>query len=707
MNVRAPKTARIAALGTVTLLVAALLPLSAVSAVTGGATKLVITSTSLGVGNATAGVPFTVTVKAQDNSSVVATGFTDPVTFASNDPQAQVSPASPYTYLVGDNGSKDFGVTLKTAGSKTITFSAAGLTPATATITVDVGTTRQLVFVQQPSTSPASAAFLSQPAVAVQDAYGNRITTDSTTPVTFSITSGTPAIGAGTLTCAGTGSGGRTFTASSGLATAVGCNINGIGIGYRLDAADGTASPVAPHPYGTVASNLFDIADNLAFETQPGGGAGAGAKAQGGIAFTNQPKVTVRGGTTNKAVNDSTTIVTLGIRSGTGTVGAILTCDQPSNVLKVTTGSAQFTGCKIDKAGTGYQLVATSVPAYGVNAWYSTAFDVLAGPASKLTFTTQPAGAAAGQAFTTQPVVAITDAGGNVATTGVSANVTLTIGTNPGVPAGTLTCTPSQTVATATSGPNAGKAVFSGCKITNSGIGYTLVATATSVVCAAGACATPGVLSPGTSTAFTVTAPAAQIALTPSASVITWGGTVVLTTRFAVNGAGKTFTLQGARDGVSWATIATLITDANGNSSYAYRPVSNLYYRVVFAGTSDLIAGFSNTTRVVVRQKAFMRPTNSGTTRVVARNTKVTFTTTVRPARADLPPARVSFLFYRRVSTGWAFFTKRDVYINSAGQAFYTWTFSTRGEWYVRSVANPTPYNANSVMTPVERYSVR
>jgi hypothetical protein len=35
-----------------------------------------------------------------------------------------------------------------------------------------------------------------------------------------------------------------------------------------------------------------------------------------------------------------------------------------------------------------------------------------------------------------------------------------------------------------------------------------------------------------------------------------------------------------------------------------------------------------------------------------------------------------------------------------------TFTFSPSGQWYVRSAANPTPYNANSVMSPVERYSV-
>jgi hypothetical protein len=367
--------------------------------------------------------------------------------------------------------------------------------------------------------------------------------------------------------------------------------------------------------------------------------------------------------------------------------------------MKTTAGSAQFTGCRIDKAGTGYQLVATSVPAYGGNAWYSNTFSIVAGPASKLTFVTQPAGASANQAFTTQPVVAITDAGGNVVTSGVRANITLTIGTNAGVPAGTLSCAAS-TVATATSGGNAGRALFSGCKINNAGVGYTLIATASSIVGV-------GSLTQGVSSPFTVGAPAAQITLTRSASTITWGQGVVLTTQFAVNGAGKTFTLQAARDGVTWSTIATLTTDSSGRSAYAYRPPTNAYYRAVFAGTPDLQAATTAAVRTVVRQVSFLRPTNGGATKSISRNTSVTFTATVRPSRPELVKPKVTFFFYRLSGSTWVLSTKRDVQADLAGQARTTFKFTSSGQWYVRSQANPTPYNANSVMTPPERYSVR
>ena len=211
----------------------------------------------------------------------------------------------------------------------------------------------------------------------------------------------------------------------------------------------------------------------------------------------------------------------------------------------------------------------------------------------------------------------------------------------------------------------------------------------------------------GTSSNITVSASPASITLTTSASVITWAKPVILTIHFGTLGSLRPFTIQVSRDLVTWSTApAALTTDTAGNATYSYRPATNLYYRVSFAGAADLSAAFSNVARVVVRQIALLRPTSSGAVRTVSRNTSVTFTTTVRPVRADLAPARVTFVFYRLVSGRWTLFAKRDVFINSLGLAKYTWTFSTSGAWYVRSIVNPTVANANSVWSPVERYNV-
>jgi GH25 family lysozyme M1 (1,4-beta-N-acetylmuramidase) len=210
-----------------------------------------------------------------------------------------------------------------------------------------------------------------------------------------------------------------------------------------------------------------------------------------------------------------------------------------------------------------------------------------------------------------------------------------------------------------------------------------------------------------TSNPINPTVQTASLTITPSATVITWGETVELKAAFGVPGANRTFTLQGARDGVTWEAITTVTTDASGNASFSYRPANNLFYRGVFDGTPDLGPLTSNTARVVVRQIALLRPTANGGTKVVSRGRKVTFTTTVRPSRADLPTAKVTFVFYRRISGRWTFLTKRDAYVNAVGVASYTWTFGTRGEWYVRAIANPTTFNANSAWSPLERYSVR
>lgn len=226
----------------------------------------------------------------------------------------------------------------------------------------------------------------------------------------------------------------------------------------------------------------------------------------------------------------------------------------------------------------------------------------------------------------------------------------------------------------------------------------------------------PNLASTSTDNTVTWGATATSITLTTSAPtppgakspVILWGQAITLTTQFAMpGGANRTFQLQGTRDLTTWTTITTQTTGSNGRATFVYTPVTNLFYRVVFAGAADLAAANSNQVRTVVRQLALLRPTNGGDIRTISRGSSITFTTTVRPARPELAPARVSFYLFRRVSGVWTQISKRDVVINSAGLARTTFAFNSTGDYYVRSQANPTPYNANSVLTPVERYNVR
>jgi trimeric autotransporter adhesin len=546
------------------------------------------------------------------------------------------------------------------------TSSVGGTSATSSAVSITPGTASKLGFVVQPARGVPGTAFQTQPQVAVLDANNNVVFTDSGRAITLAIQTG-----GGSLTCTA-----NPVNTSNGIASFAGCRISVVGVGDVLRATSPSLTLIDSAP--------FDVADRLGFATQPSSSVTAG------VAFSTQPIVHVRAGASNRAVNDDATVVTLSLKSGTGATGATLTCDSGLS-RTVAAGIATFTGCKIDKVSpvspsNPYVIVAS---ASNLSSAESTNVAVIPGAAAKLSFTAQPTTATSSQAFAIQPIVAVQDLGGNIVTSGANSNATVTLGIGSNPAAGTLTCTSGLTRTAV-----AGVATFSGCQINNAGAGYTLTATATG-------------LTGATSTAFTVSAPLAQITLTTSSSVITWGRGIVLTTQFGSNGGTKAFQLQGARDNATWATIATLTTDSTGRSSYLYYPVTNLYYRAVFAGTPDLQAANSPAVRTVVRQIAIMRPTNGGAVRSIARNTSITFTTTVRPARPELARARVSFYFYRLSGGSYVLRAKRDVLVDAAGQARTTFRFTSPGRWYVRSVANPTPYNANSVPTPKVRYSVR
>jgi hypothetical protein len=547
---------------------------------------------------------------------------------------------------------------------------------------ITAGAATKLVITQQPTSATLADSFPIQPVVEVQDAAGNRVTSDDATDITLALTTGT-----GSLTCSGS----LTREVVDGRATFSGCSISLVGVGKVITA---TSVPVLTSD----TTDPFDVSDRLVFAPNPSSTSSAG------IAFATQPKVEVRAGASAVAVNDDVTVVTLSIKAGTGAAGAVLTCDT-SLSRTVVNGVATFTGCKIDKISptspaNPYKLVATAT---NLTAAESTNVAITAGPASKLGFTAQPTGGVASQAFPIQPVVAIQDAGGNTVTSGTNSTATVTLSLAAGGPVGAvLTCTGGLSKVAV-----AGVATFAGCAINTAGT-HRLVATASNLAAAT-------TVTPVTGNPFTVTAPGATITLATSAPippgaqnpVILWGQGFNLTTQFGTNGANKTFQLQGSRDLITWTTITTQTTDANGRATFFYTPVTNLYYRAVFAGTGDLGAANSNQVRTVVRQLGILRPTNNGSTKTISRNSSVTFTMTARPARPELAPAVVSFYLYKRTSGVWRLVSTRNVGIDSAGLARTTWKFTSTGDYYVRGQVNPTTYNANSVMTSPERYNVR
>jgi hypothetical protein len=555
---------------------------------------------------------------------------------------------------------------------------------------ISVGPQSKLVFLTYPAATTPSL-LTPQPSVAVTDAGGNIVSSDNSTVVTLAISSNT-----GTFSCTG----GLSKTVTAGVATFSGCTQTSTG-SYTLTA---TSSPVYTPVTGPTFNVSSGTANKLAFcwGTAIGCPSTPPATITGGVPFSTQPTIRVQDAAGNTVVTDNTTVVALSIAAGTPTSGGpgTLTCTG-GNSMTVTAGVATFSGCSIDKPGVGYKLNANSSPV--LTPAQSNAFNVVAGPATKLTFIAQPpATASSGTPFPSSVQVAITDAGGNVITSGITATIALSIGTNPG--GGSLSCTGGNSATTVN-----GVATFNGCAITGSGNGYTLVATATST--------TPTTtLTPATSTPINVTSVGASISIstspslngaTPPTAVIVWARPVVFTVHFTGNGANRSFQLQTTKDQVTWSTIANLTTNASGDASFTYRPSDNRYYRAVFAGAADLSAANSPTVRVVVRSIILLRPTNFGAVKEISLGTSRTFTATARPNRPELPQARANFVVYRFSGGSWHKVLDQVVPVDVFnGKASLTITFSSRAKYYVRAQLVPTPVNANSGWTPIERYDV-
>ncbi|MDQ6721905.1 MAG: fibronectin type III domain-containing protein [Candidatus Dormibacteraeota bacterium] len=228
------------------------------------------------------------------------------------------------------------------------TSSLAGVAAAdSGPVPITQGPAARLRVTTQPSGSTGGIAFGTQPVVAVEDAGGNLETGDSSSTVALSInaSTGDPA---GVLTCTA-----NPVTVSGGSATFAGCAIDKVSPGanpYTLHAVSSLT--------GVTAANTASLAITLgpaarvAFTTQPAG-------ALAGIAFSTQPVVSIQDAGGNIVNTDTTSVVTLSITPLTGSPGAMLTCNPPSNSQTAVNGATTFTGCAINLSGTAYQVRAS------------------------------------------------------------------------------------------------------------------------------------------------------------------------------------------------------------------------------------------------------------------------------------------------------------------------------------------------------------
>jgi hypothetical protein len=406
-------------------------------------------------------------------------------------------------------------------------------------VTVNHAPMTQLVFTTGPASTTAGVAINAGTGVVVtgRDQFGNTATS-FTGNMTMAIASG-PAGGA--FTPAST----TTVPASAGVGTFTNLHIRKAG-SYTIQAS--TASPIL-----NVTSAAFSITTapvtQLAFVVQPSNTADSAAI---------QPAVQVAG---QDSVGNTVATFAGQVRMfidnpGTNPGGGTLS---GTTIVTAASGVANFGNLRINQLGTGYTLQAT---ASGLTDAFSTPFDIIAGPASALFFTTQPTQTVAGQTINPAPVVTARDNQGNVAAS-FTGNVTVAIGTNGGTPPGTLS-------GTLTHAAVSGVANFPGLSINNAGAGYTLTANAAGPAGATSASFNiiAGGVSASQSTVTAVPSPITACAVSCSTGAST-ATLVTVTARDALGNPiqGQSTTIVVSGSGNSGATGA-VITDAAGHATW-------------------------------------------------------------------------------------------------------------------------------------------
>src|SRR5437899_505607 len=336
----------------------------------------------------------------------------------------------------------------KAGNGYTLAATAPGLAGSTsAGFTVAPGTATQLAFTLQPSTTTTGATIKPAVRVTAFDALGNTATGFA----------GNVTIALAFNPAGGTLSGTRTFAAIAGVATFPSLNIDNVGSGYTLAAT-------APGLTGATSAG-FDIipstATQLVFTVQP---TDTAHRATAGVVFTPALEVTARDASGQTAASFTGT-VSLTIEPGTGTSGATLS---GTTTMAAVAGVASFPTLSVDRAGSGYTLVATAAGPSGAT---SAAFDVTATRATQLIFTAQPTSTTAGATISPAVQVTARDASGRTATS-FTGPVTLTITAGTGTGGATLS-------GTTTAAAVAGVATFPTLRIDRSGSGHKLAATAT------------------------------------------------------------------------------------------------------------------------------------------------------------------------------------------------------------------------------------
>ena len=277
-----------------------------------------------------------------------------------------------------------------------------------------------LKFVVQPRDTVAGEAITSWVKVALVDANGNTVTSD-TRAVTLSLQPNVPLGGT------------PSSQAVAGVATFDDLHVDrASGTLYRLTATADGLTGATSQPFSVRAG----AAHHLEWQVWP-------RSATAGTAIAPAVRIVARDSCGNLVAKAADTVtVALGSGAGGGTLSGTLT--RPLN-----NGVAIFDDLSIDKPGNEYTLVATSAKGLPGIPRESAAFNIRLGPPAQLAFRGHPSDTVVGRAIAPAVSVEMRDAGGNFLDRATN-SVTVALGNNPrgGTLRGTLTVAAVKGVAT-------------------------------------------------------------------------------------------------------------------------------------------------------------------------------------------------------------------------------------------------------------------
>ena len=537
----------------------------------------------------------TVKVSVENFSGTVLTGNTSAVTLSLSGGTAGASLGGTKTVNAVAGVATFNNLTLDKVGTNYVLNATDGslMGAASTGFNITAGAPSKIAFTTQPSNTTAGASITPAIVVNVQDAAGNVVSGDG---ITLTIANNP---GSSTLT-----GGGSVNTDSSGNATFAGVSLNKVGTGYTLKATDSSGTPL------TATSGAFNItvgtASAISFSTQPSNVA-AGANVTPAIVAH------VQDASGNAISGDSVTLTNANNAGGsTLTGGGAVNTD--------VSGNATFSAVSLNKVGVGYTLTAKDSSATPLSTT-SNAFNVTAGAAATLTFTTQPSGAAAGVSIAPAIVVHAQDTNGNAVS---GDGITLTMANNPGG----STLSGGSSVSTNSSGD----ATFSAVSLNKVGSGYTLKATDSS--------STPLTV---TSNAFNITAgaPAAiSFATQPSNAVagVNIAPAIVVHVQDAsgnsISGDSIALAIANNAGGSTLTGGGAVATDSSGNATFGAASLNK-------SGTGyTLTAKDSSATPLTVTSSAFN----------ISAAAAATITFTTQPASNSNQIAGVGFALIANVT---------------------------------------------------------